>query len=88
MANPFPGMDPYLEGDLWPSVYHSLANEISRRISPVVRPKYIALCVPREVMATPDPTELSPQWVGKCGPGPIRQITIDICEPRPRRSVT
>jgi hypothetical protein len=28
MPSPFPGMDPYLEGVIWPDVHQSLANEI------------------------------------------------------------
>lgn len=31
MASPFPGMDPYLEGDLWPDVHHALASQIRNR---------------------------------------------------------
>ncbi|MDH3600822.1 MAG: DUF4058 family protein [Candidatus Tectomicrobia bacterium] len=40
MPSPFPGMDPYLEGDLWPDVYHALPSEIRRRLAPQVRPRY------------------------------------------------
>ena len=42
MPSPFPGMDPYLEGYLWPDVHHSLASEISRQLMPRLRPRYIA----------------------------------------------
>jgi hypothetical protein len=42
MPSPFPGMDPYLEGYLWPDVHHSVAVEISRRLAPQLRPKYVA----------------------------------------------
>jgi hypothetical protein len=61
MANPFPGMDPYLESDLWPSVHDDLISEIVRRLSPQIKPKYIALSKKRVVVATPDPVELGPQ---------------------------
>lgn len=57
MANPFPGMDPYLEGDLWTSVHNDLAAEIARQLSPQIRPKYLALSTRRIVLATPDETE-------------------------------
>jgi len=40
MPSPFPGMDPYLEGYLWPDVHHALASEIRRRLAPLVRPRY------------------------------------------------
>ncbi|ETX01189.1 MAG: hypothetical protein ETSY1_08380 [Candidatus Entotheonella factor] len=40
MPSPFPGMDPYLEGYLWPDVHHALSSEIRRRLAPQVRPRY------------------------------------------------
>jgi hypothetical protein len=42
MPSPFPGMDPYLEGRLWSDVHHRLATEISRRLTPRLRPRYVA----------------------------------------------
>lgn len=42
MASPFPGMDPYLEGALWPDVHQQLAAEIRRRLTPRLRPRYVA----------------------------------------------
>jgi hypothetical protein len=41
MASPFPGMDPYLEGHLWPDVHHSLALITRELIAPQVSPKYV-----------------------------------------------
>ena len=43
MQSPFPGMDPYLEGDLWSDVHHELASQIRRQLLPLIRPKYVAL---------------------------------------------
>ncbi|MDB5388128.1 MAG: uncharacterized protein JWM11_3774 [Planctomycetaceae bacterium] len=43
MPSPFPGMDPYLEGDDWTSFHTYLATEIARQLTPLLRPKYIAL---------------------------------------------
>ena len=40
MPSPFPGMDPYLEGYLWPDVHHALPAEIRRRLAAKVRPRY------------------------------------------------
>ena len=40
MVSPFPGMDPYLEGYLWPDVHSALANKIRQILTPQVRPKY------------------------------------------------
>lgn len=42
MPSPFPGMDPYLEGYLWPDAHHRLATEISRSLTPLLRPRYVA----------------------------------------------
>lgn len=35
-------MDPYLEGYLWPDVHQRLATEISRRLAPRLKPRYVA----------------------------------------------
>ncbi|MFQ5617224.1 MAG: DUF4058 family protein [Anaerolineales bacterium] len=42
MRSLFPGMDPYLEGYLWPDVHHRIATEISDRLMPVLQPRYVA----------------------------------------------
>jgi len=42
MPSPFPGMDPYLEGYLWPDVHHSLANKIRQLLTPQLKPRYVA----------------------------------------------
>jgi hypothetical protein len=42
MASPFPGMDPYLEGYLWPDVHTALANKIRQQLTPLLRPRYAA----------------------------------------------
>lgn len=51
MASPFPGMDPYLEGYLWPDVHHRLATAISDQLTPRLRPRYVARI---EVQVVPD----------------------------------
>ena len=43
MPNPFPGMDPYLEGEMWSEFHDRLANQISVQLMPLLRPKYVAL---------------------------------------------
>lgn len=40
--SPFPGMDPYLEGALWPDVHHGLASAIQEILAPKIAPKYVA----------------------------------------------
>jgi hypothetical protein len=42
MASPFPGMDPYLEGYLWPDVHNALAAKIRQVLTPLIRPRYAA----------------------------------------------
>jgi hypothetical protein len=55
MSNPFPGMDPYLEGDLWMSVHTDLCSEIARQLAPKVRPKYVVRSTRRVVPVPPEP---------------------------------
>lgn len=47
MPSPFPGMDPYLEGDLWTSLQSQLAAEIARQLAPRLRPRYVAFAMSR-----------------------------------------
>lgn len=42
MASPFPGMDPYLEGYLWPDVHTALAHKIRQLLAPQIQPHYVA----------------------------------------------
>ncbi len=42
MPSRFPGMDPYLEGHLWPDVHQALANRIRQQLAPLVKPRYVA----------------------------------------------
>lgn len=42
MPSPFSGMDPYLEGYLWPDVHSALASKIRQYLTPLLRPKYAA----------------------------------------------
>lgn len=57
MANPFPGMDPYLEGPFWSVVHHNLIEQMAFQLSAKIRPKYLALTEERIVVATPDDIE-------------------------------
>lgn len=42
MFSPFPGMDPYLEGYLWPDAQDALANMIRRQLTPQPGSRYVA----------------------------------------------
>jgi hypothetical protein len=57
MPSPFPGMDPYLEGSEWTSVYTVLAVEIARQLTPRLLPRYIARTEKRSVVASFDATD-------------------------------
>lgn len=40
MPSPFPGMDPYLEGNLWSGVHHELAIAVKHQLTPLLLPNY------------------------------------------------
>lgn len=42
MTSPFPGMDPYLEGYVWPDVHQALAEAIKELLLRQINPKYVA----------------------------------------------
>ena len=42
MKSPFPGMNPFLEGNLWSDVYNNLIIKIQWMLNPFLRPKYVA----------------------------------------------
>lgn len=53
MASPFPGMDPYLEGEMWQEFHETLASEIRTALIKQLRPKYVALLAKRYVVDQP-----------------------------------
>ena len=50
MPSPFPGMDPYLEGEMWQEFHERLANQVSAQLMPLLTPRYVALLAKRYVM--------------------------------------
>ena len=54
MPSPFPGMDPYLEGNLWTSVHLHLASEVARQLTPRLQPRYVALPQQRFILDAPE----------------------------------
>ena len=54
MPSPFPGMDPYLEGDLWTTLHSSLANAIVAQLAPQLKPKYVAVLTERFIVEDPE----------------------------------
>jgi hypothetical protein len=59
MPSAFPGMDPYLEGDMWQEFHERLANQISAQLMPLLAPRYVALLAKRYIL-----TRLSRELVG------------------------
>ncbi len=57
MPNPFPGMDPYLEGPMWSTVHSNLIEQIGWQLAPRLRPKYRAFTNTHIIMASLDPLE-------------------------------
>jgi len=53
MPSPFPGMDPYLEGEMWHEFHDRLANQISVQLMPLLAPQYVALLAKRYVLDRP-----------------------------------
>ncbi|MBI2949967.1 MAG: DUF4058 family protein [Verrucomicrobia bacterium] len=54
MASPFPGMDPYLEGEMWQEFHGRLIHQISAQLIPLLAPKYVALLAKRYVLQGAD----------------------------------
>ena len=50
MPSPFPGMDPYLEGELWQEFHETLAGEIRAQLLKVLPSSYVALLAKRYVL--------------------------------------
>lgn len=50
MGSPFPGMDPYLEGEFWQEFHETLAGQIRAQLMPLLGPKYVALLAKRYVI--------------------------------------
>lgn len=53
MPSPFPGMDPYLEGEMWQEFHDRFANQISEQLMPQLKPKYVALLAKRYTVEIP-----------------------------------
>jgi hypothetical protein len=53
MSSPFPGMDPYLEGELWQEFHETLASALRAQLMPRLAPKYVALLAKRYVLDRP-----------------------------------
>ena len=52
MPSPFPGMDPFLEGQKWKGFHHSLISVIRDALMPLVRPRYVVDVEEKVFLAT------------------------------------
>lgn len=77
MPSPFPGMDPYLEDYLWPDVHHALASTIRQRLTPLIRPHYVARLVISVIHDTAPETEVG-----------VMYPDVEIFEPRQPKAPT
>lgn len=41
MPSPFPGMDPFIESQIWPDFHHTLLTTMRESLWPFVRPRYV-----------------------------------------------
>lgn len=65
MPSPFPGMDPYLEGQTWSSFHNGFINTLADLLVPQLRPRYVA-AVEEHV------------WVETHAEAPLRRIRPDV----------
>jgi len=59
MPSPFPGMDPYLEGELWTTFHSQMAPEIARQLTAKLAPRYVALTEKRYILEAPEEFEIA-----------------------------
>ncbi len=53
MPSPFPGMDPYLEGDMWQEFHETLASAMRAQLMPLLAPLSVALLAKRYILTRP-----------------------------------
>ena len=58
MPSPFPGMDPYLEGEMWQEFHQTFAGEIRAQLLAKLPPRYTALLAKRNVISQFSPTTI------------------------------
>lgn len=72
MPSPFPGMDPYIEGQAWGDFRHSLIVALSEAIVAQVRPRYVARIEARfylEHLHEDEPAGVDPDLTIVASPG-------------------
>lgn len=64
MPSPFPGMDPYLEGEIWQEFQEHFAMHMSKQLMPLVSPRYVASQTKRYVIDRTAPGAFTPRRTG------------------------
>jgi hypothetical protein len=67
MQSPFPGKDPYLEGNWWTSFHAEFIPMIAHQLMPMLRPKYIAAPERKYISGTLDEVMISTKSVPDVG---------------------
>jgi hypothetical protein len=63
MPSVFPGMDPFLEGPLWPSFHAQFCSEIARRLTPALGERYVALVEERLIAQSVDDVAIAARLI-------------------------
>ena len=63
MPSPFPGMDPYLEGEMWTTFHHQFAAQIARALIPQLVPRYYAYTEKYENAVDPEEIPSNHFWI-------------------------
>jgi hypothetical protein len=101
MPSPFPGMDPFIEGQLWQDFHTRLITIIAEQLAPAIQPRYVARIEESRVIENEfeDPIQtIRPDLtLGQSEPGPpspvggvatltaIAPLTLTLPRPRRRR---
>jgi hypothetical protein len=80
VPSPFPGMDPYLEGYLWPDVHSALAHTLRRQLAPQIQPKYVARL---EISVIEDQSPAPPETPEDIAGAAVTPITAPLTIPLP-----
>lgn len=76
-------MDPFLEGELWPDVHHSLATKLRNMLAPSLHPKYVARLELYTVLDEHPEEEVGIDIWAIDLPGPLPSVPVPLQAPDP-----
>ena len=87
MLSPFPGMEPFIESQVWGDFHHRLIGGIAESITPHVRPRYVVRVEKRVYMEhhlseedddfiRPDAIVLEGEWRETTSDGNVSAATV------------